>query len=112
MEKIQVSLPKKELDLLRQAATRSGRTVAELVREAIRKVLLQPPAAGPVAIWDGEPRRTATEHDCFARGADAIRSSFEGVAPAILQAEIGEAVRLARKARVQREQVRQGRKKP
>src|SRR5438445_328512 len=42
---------------------RSGRSVAELVREAIRKVVLKPPATGPVAIWDGEPRRPATEHD-------------------------------------------------
>jgi hypothetical protein len=37
--------------------------VAELVREAIRRMLLKPQAAGPVAIWDGEPRRTAAEHD-------------------------------------------------
>ena len=112
MEKIQVTLPKQELDLLRQAAARSGRSVAELVREAIRKVLLKPLAAGPVAIWDGLPRRTATEHDFFARGADAIRSGLEGVAPAILQAEIDEAVRFARKARVKREKVQSARKKP
>ena len=63
MEKTQVYLPKDELDALRKAAARSGRSVAELVREAIRKVVLKPPATGPVAIWDGEPRRPATEHD-------------------------------------------------
>jgi len=63
MEKTQVYLPKEELDALRKAAARSGRSVAELVREAIRKVVLKPPATGPVAIWDGEPRRRATEHD-------------------------------------------------
>ena len=63
MEKIQVYLLKEELDALRKAAARSGRSVAELVREAIRKVILKAPAAGPVAIWDGEPRRPSIEHD-------------------------------------------------
>jgi hypothetical protein len=63
MEKTQVYLRKEELDALRQAAARSGRSVAELVREAIRKVWLKPPATGPVAIWDGEPKRTSVAHD-------------------------------------------------
>jgi hypothetical protein len=63
MEKTQVYLRKEELEALRKAAARSGRSVAELVREAIRKVVLRPQTAGPVAIWDGEPRRPATEHD-------------------------------------------------
>lgn len=63
MEKTQVYLPKEELDALRKAAARSGRSVAEVVREAIRKVVLKTPTTGPVAIWDGEPRRPSTEHD-------------------------------------------------
>jgi methionine synthase II (cobalamin-independent) len=63
MEKTQVYLRKEELEALRKAAARSGRSVAELVREAIRKVVLKSEAAGPVAIWDGEPRRTAMDHD-------------------------------------------------
>ena len=63
MEKTQVYLRKEELDALRQAAARSGRSIAELVRDAIRKVVLKPHAAGPVAIWDGEPRRSSVEHD-------------------------------------------------
>ena len=54
---------KEELDALRRAAARSGRSVAEVVRDAIRKIVLQPPASGPVAIWDGEPKRTSVEHD-------------------------------------------------
>jgi len=33
------------------------------VREAVRKVVLRPQADGPVAIWDGEPKRTSVEHD-------------------------------------------------
>jgi hypothetical protein len=63
MEKTQVYLRKEELEALRKAAARSGRSVAELVREAIRKVVLKPQTGGPVALWDGEPRRTSTEHD-------------------------------------------------
>ncbi len=63
MEKTQVYLRKEELDALRKAAARSKRSVAALVREAIRKVVLVPPAEGPVAIWDGEPKRKAVEHD-------------------------------------------------
>jgi hypothetical protein len=63
MEKTQVYLRKEELAALRKAAERSGRSVAEVVRDAIRKVVLLPHATGPVAIWDGEPRRASVEHD-------------------------------------------------
>ena len=63
MEKTQVYLRKEELDALRRAAARSGRSVAEVVRDAIRKVVLKPLAPGPVGIWDGEPKRTSIEHD-------------------------------------------------
>jgi hypothetical protein len=63
MIKTQVYLRKEELDALRMAAARSGRSVAELVREAIRKTVLKPEVAGPVAIWDGEPQRASIEHD-------------------------------------------------
>jgi hypothetical protein len=47
MEKTQVYLRKEELDL-RKAAARSGCSIAELVRDAIRKVVLKPQATGPV----------------------------------------------------------------
>lgn len=63
MEKTQIYLRKEELDALREAAARSGRSVAEVVREAIRTTVLRSPAAGPVAIWDGKPRRSSVEHD-------------------------------------------------
>ena len=63
MERTQIYLRKEELDALRKAAARSGRSIADLVRDAIRKVVLKPPAAGPVALWDGEPKRTSIEHD-------------------------------------------------
>jgi len=63
MEKTQVYLRKEELAALRKAALRSGRSVADIVREAIRKVVLKPQASGPVAIWDGEPKRLSADHD-------------------------------------------------
>ncbi len=63
METTQVYLPADELAALRKAAARSGRSVAELILEAIRKQVLKPPAAGPVALWDGEPKRTSIDHD-------------------------------------------------
>jgi hypothetical protein len=63
MEKTQVYLRKEELDALRQAAARSGRSMAELIRDAIRQFVIKPSAAGPVAIWDGQPKRTSIEHD-------------------------------------------------
>jgi plasmid stability protein len=63
MEKTQVYLPKEELDALRKAAARSGRSVTEVIRDAIRQVVLKPQGQGPVAIWDGEPKRTSIDHD-------------------------------------------------
>lgn len=63
MEKARVYFPKAELDALRAAAVRSGRSVADLVREAVRKTVLKPPSIGPVALWDGEPKRPSADHD-------------------------------------------------
>jgi hypothetical protein len=63
MEKTQVYLRKEELEALRRVSARSGRSIAELVRDAIRKVVLKPQAVGPVAIWDGKPKRSSVEHD-------------------------------------------------
>ena len=63
MEKTQVYLHKEELAALRAAAKRSGRSVAEVIRDAIRKAVLREPVEGPVGLWDGKPRRTSVEHD-------------------------------------------------
>jgi hypothetical protein len=63
MDKTQVYLRREELEALREIAARSARSIAELIREAIRKTVLKPQTAGPVAIWDGEPKRTSIEHD-------------------------------------------------
>jgi hypothetical protein len=63
MEKTQIYLRKEELEALRAAAARSGRSMVELVRDAIRTVVLKRSGGGFVAIWDGEPKRSASEHD-------------------------------------------------
>jgi hypothetical protein len=63
MVKTQVYLRREELEALHQTARRSGRSVADLVREAIRRVWLRPSGHGPVALWDGTPARTSIDHD-------------------------------------------------
>jgi Ribbon-helix-helix protein, copG family len=63
MVKTQVYLRAEELRALHRVAERSGRSVADLVREAIRRVWLRPPSRGPVALWDGTPAHTSVEHD-------------------------------------------------
>lgn len=63
MEKTQIYLRKEELDALRAVAARSGRSIAQVVRDAIRTAVLKPSAGGLVAIWDGEPKRSSIEHD-------------------------------------------------
>ena len=65
MVKTQVYLREEELAALRDAAARSGRSVADLVREAIRTTVLRPEASGPVGLWDGEPRRVSVDHDAI-----------------------------------------------
>lgn len=63
MVKTQVYLRPEELEALHRIAGRSGRSVAALVREAIRRVWLRPTGQGPVALWDGEPLRPSIDHD-------------------------------------------------
>lgn len=63
MTKTQVYLRDEELKALHKVAKRSGRSLAELIREAIRRVWLRPEGDGPVGLWDGAPRRTSVEHD-------------------------------------------------
>jgi hypothetical protein len=63
MVKTQVYLRDEELAALHGVAARSGRSVADLVREAIRRVWLRPETDGPVALWDGPPARTSVDHD-------------------------------------------------
>ena len=67
MVKTQINLPEDELKALRETAQRLGRSMADLVREAVRRVWLRPDSisAGPVALWDGMPSRTSIEHDAL-----------------------------------------------
>jgi Ribbon-helix-helix protein, copG family len=63
MVKTQVYLRDEELAALHERARQSGRSVADLVREAVRSVWLRPVSVGPVGLWDGQPSRTSVEHD-------------------------------------------------
>lgn len=63
MVKTQVYLGPEELEALHRVAARADRSVADLIREAIRRVWLRPSGAGPVGLWNGEPRRTSVDHD-------------------------------------------------
>lgn len=63
MVKTQVYLRDEELEALHGVAARSGRSVADLVREAVRRVWLRPATAGPVALWDGPSARSSVDHD-------------------------------------------------
>ena len=63
MTKTQVYLRAEELSALHEQASRSGRSVADLIREAIRRVWLRPDGRGPVALWEGAPSATSMDHD-------------------------------------------------
>jgi hypothetical protein len=54
-------LRKEELDALHAVAGRSGRSVPDLVHEAVRRVWLQDEARGPVAVWDGSVARSSAD---------------------------------------------------
>ena len=63
MIKTQLYFPDSELEQLHKIARQRKKSVAALVREAVRVVLLTPEPRGPVALWDGDPRRPSTDHD-------------------------------------------------
>jgi hypothetical protein len=63
MTKTQIYLRDEELRALHAVAKRSGKSVAELVREAVRRVWLRPKHQGPVGLWDGEVSTTSMDHD-------------------------------------------------
>lgn len=65
MTKTQVYLLKSDLAELHRLGRASRRSVADLVREAIRRVWLRPPSDGPVGLWDGESTRSSVEHDAI-----------------------------------------------
>lgn len=65
MKKTQVYLPEDELAALHELARRTKKSVAELIREAIRAAWLRPAgkARGPVALWDVEIGAGSDDHD-------------------------------------------------
>lgn len=63
MTKTQVYFSEEDLRALHRTAARTGKSVAELVREAVRRVWLRPRSSGPVALWNGKPRRASVDHD-------------------------------------------------
>jgi hypothetical protein len=40
-----------------------GRGIVNLIRDAFRKAMPKRQVAGPVAIWDGKPKRPSFDHD-------------------------------------------------
>ena len=63
MTKTQVYLAEDDLQALHDLSQRTGKSVAELIREAVRQVWLRPTPRGPVGLWDGPVGRTSIEHD-------------------------------------------------
>lgn len=62
MIKTQVYFPDPDLEALHRAARKAGKSVAEMIREAVRRTWLQQPPEGPVALWDGRAR-PSIDHD-------------------------------------------------
>lgn len=65
MVKTQVYLRDEELEALHRVSAERGRSVASLIRDAIRRVWLRSDPSGPVALWDGKVGRTSIEHDAI-----------------------------------------------
>ena len=63
MVKTQIYLPATELSALHRVAKAKKRSVADLVREAIREKYLRPPSGGPVALWSGPFTGSSSDHD-------------------------------------------------
>ena len=63
MTKTQVYLPEDDLAALHRLSRRTHRSVADLIREAVRQVWLRPQSTGPVALYDGPIARTSADHD-------------------------------------------------
>jgi hypothetical protein len=63
MKKTQIYFSEEDLAALHETARRTGKSVAGLVREAVRCTWLRPTSRGPVALWDGPTKRTSVEHD-------------------------------------------------
>jgi hypothetical protein len=65
MTKTQVYLSEEDLAALHRVSKRTGKSVAALIREAIRTRWLRQQTKGPVALWDGQPATTSLNHDAI-----------------------------------------------
>jgi len=94
--KTQVYLPEEELAALHRAAKRSGKSVAELVREAIRRVWLQADRRGPVALWDGKLSFTSqtVNYTLDRRKLDIVVHGSVSVAQALIENNLVDELRL------------------
>ncbi len=63
MTKTQIYLPEHELTQLQRLAKQIGRSMADLIREAIRETWLKSVDQGPIALWKGPAQRTSVDHD-------------------------------------------------
>jgi Ribbon-helix-helix protein, copG family len=63
MVRTQLYLPKEELKALHAVAKRTGKSVAQVVREAVRKVWLLEPPDSIVGLADATTTLTSDEHD-------------------------------------------------
>lgn len=62
MIKTQVYFQEPDLKALHRVAKKSGKSVAELIREAVRQTWLRVEPVGPVGLWDGQTR-PSSDHD-------------------------------------------------
>jgi hypothetical protein len=63
MTKTQVYFRAEQLKELHRIARKTGRPVAELIREAVEKTFPVRSAKGPVALWDGPFAGCSADHD-------------------------------------------------
>lgn len=62
MTKTQVYLPEADLRALHKLAAKRKKSVAALIRQAIRRTYLEP-AEGPVALYGRKAKRVSSDHD-------------------------------------------------
>lgn len=63
MTKTQVYLPEADLRELHRLAARRRKSVAALIRDAVKQTYLEPAAEGPVALYRRRAKRVSTDHD-------------------------------------------------
>ncbi len=65
MTKTQVYLPEADLRALHRLAAKRRKSVAALIRDAVKRTYLEPTVGGPVALFRGKAKRVSTDHDAI-----------------------------------------------